>query len=134
MFECLFLGDSLAVGAARYTNARLAQPCTVIASQGATTKQISAWRKPERVFGVTVIAIGSNDVPGRLLFERVSRLRSTIRSRRVIWLLPYSQPRSYLISSVAARFRDETLDMKRFPTRDGIHPKLYQDVANSLLR
>ncbi|WP_156842764.1 hypothetical protein [Novosphingobium aquimarinum] len=134
MFECLFLGDSLAVGTAQFTNARLARPCTVVATEGATARQIEAWRKPARSFGVTVIAIGSNDMPDDVLSARLTRIRASITSRRVIWLLPYSRPRFYVVSSVAARFRDETLDMLRFPSRDGLHPKRYQDVANSLLR
>lgn len=102
MFECLFLGDSLAVGTAQFTNARLARPCTVVAAEGATAKQILAWRKPARRFGVTVIAIGSNDMPDGLLSERLIRIRSSISSRRVIWILPYSRPRSY------CRFQDTT--------------------------
>lgn len=134
MFECLFLGDSLAVGTAQFTNARLARPCTVVAAEGATAKKILAWRKPARRFGVTVIAIGSNDMPDGLLSERLIRIRSSISSRRVIWILPYSRPRSYVVSSVAVSFRDETLDMLRFPSHDGLHPKRYQDVATSLLR
>jgi len=134
MFACLFLGDSLALGTAQFINARLARPCEVIATEGATARQILAWRKPASHFSVTILAIGSNDMPDRKLTQRLAHIRASISSRRVIWLLPYSRPRSYVVSSIAATFRDETLDMVRFPSRDGLHPRRYEDVANILLR
>ena len=64
----------------------------------------------------------------------MARIRSQVCFQRVIWLLPYARPQAYLVSSVAAHFGDETVDLMRFGTRDRIHPRSYSEVAAALLR
>lgn len=134
MFECFILGDSIGLGTARAINERYAQQCDVQAVERATATQIVRWRKPAKNYGSCIFAIGSNDPPGRALASNLLRIRSSICFRRVIWLLPYSRPQAYVVSSVAARYGDETLDLARFDTRDRIHPRSYTDVAVALLR
>jgi hypothetical protein len=133
MFECLILGDSIGVGIAKEINARYARQCDVRAVERATTDQISAWWKPRKIYGASIFAIGSNDDLGAALAAKLIRLRQSIATRRVIWLLPYSRERAYLVNSVAIRFGDETLDLMRFRSKDHIHPISYSDVAEALL-
>lgn len=133
MFECLILGDSIGVGVAKEINARYARQCDVTAVERATPDQILAWRNPRKVYGTCIFAIGSNDEPGTALAAKLSSLRQRIATRRVVWLLPYSRERAYLINSVAIRFGDETLDLMRFRSKDHVHPISYSDVAEALL-
>ena len=134
MFECLILGDSIGVGTAQAINARAALHCDVMAVERASAKQIRAWRKPAKNYGMTIMAIGSNDPPGRTLQRGLAEIRRRISTRRVIWLLPHSRPAAYAVASVALIFGDETLDLGRFPTRDRVHPLRYGDVASALLK
>ncbi|WP_298674333.1 hypothetical protein [uncultured Sphingomonas sp.] len=133
MFECLILGDSIGVGIAKEINARYARQCDVTAVERATTDQILAWRKPRKIYGASIFAIGSNDEISAALAAKLSRLRQSITTRRVIWLLPYSRERAYLVNSVAVRFGDETLDLMRFRSKDHVHPISYRDISKVLL-
>jgi hypothetical protein len=133
MFECLILGDSIGVGAAKEINARYARQCDVVAMVRATADQILTWRRPFKSYGTCVFAIGSNDEPGPALAAKLGRLRQPVVTRRVIWLLPYSRERAYLVNSVAVRFGDETLDLMRFRSNDHVHPISYGDVADALM-
>lgn len=134
MFECLILGDSTGLGTAKEINARYSGRCDVIAVERATAAQILHWRKPPKAYGTCIFAIGSNDKPDAAVTAKLARLRRSIFTRRVIWLLPYSRPRAYLVNSVALSFGDATLDLSRFPTKDGIHPARYGEVAEVLLK
>lgn len=134
MFECLILGDSTGVGAAQAINHRYARQCDVQAMERATAAQILSWRKTGKDYGACIFAMGSNDQAGIALAAKLAKIWSSICYRRVIWLLPYARPQAYTVSSVAARFGDETLDLVRFETRDRIHPRNYSQVATVLLR
>jgi hypothetical protein len=133
MFECLILGDSIGVGVAEAINDRLARRYDFVAEERASVAQILSWRKPVKDHGASLHSIGSNDPAGRLLATRLAQLRQSIRSRRVIWLLPCSRQRAMIVNSIAVRFGDEALDLAQFPSRDSIHPRSYGDVAASLV-
>lgn len=134
MFECLIIGDSVGVGTAQQINARYAGRCDVVAMERATLQQILAWRIPAKAYSICIFAMGSNDTANAALVAKLTKLRQSMRSRRVIWLLPYSRPHAYLVNSVALSFRDESIDLARFQTKDGIHPFRYRDVAGLLER
>ena len=134
MFECLILGDSTGVGTARSINARYAQQCDVQATERATAAQILAWRRPAKRYGTSIFAIGSNDMAGQGLLNKLLKIRTSVSAKRVIWLLPYARAQAYTVSSVAATFGDETLDLMRFRSEDNVHPLSYRDVALRLLR
>lgn len=134
MFECLILGDSIGLGAAKAINERYARHCDVQAVERATAAQILRWRKPDKSYGSCVFAMGSNDAPGASLARTLYRIRGSICFRRVIWLLPYARSQAYVVSSVAARYGDETVDLIRFATVDHIHPRSYSQLASALLR
>ena len=134
MFECLIFGDSLGVGAAREINARYQKRCDVMAVERATLDQILAWQKPSKEYGTCIFAMGSNDEPNATLVAKLSQIRASIATRRVIWLLPYSRRRAYAVNSVALADGDEALDIWRFRSRDHVHPISYGEVAKALLR
>lgn len=134
MFECLVLGDSIGVGMSQAINARYIGRCDALVEERATADQILAWRKPLKGYDTAFFAVGSNDKPGPALASKLSRLRQSVVTRRVIWILPYSRARAYLINSIAIRFGDETLDIIRFRSRDHIHPISYDDIAVVLLK
>jgi len=134
MFECLILGDSTAVGTAREINARYANRCDVIAAERATLDEILAWRKPSKNYGTCILAMGSNDEPSAALTAKLIRLRHSVKTRRVIWLLPYSRSRAYVVNTVAVSFGDESLDLLRFRSNDRVHPARYSEVAGALLK
>lgn len=134
MFECLILGDSIGVGTAQAINARYPHQCDVQAAERATAEQILTWRRSPKIYGAAIFAMGSNDAAGPALAKKLLSIRAGIRTRRVIWLLPYARQQAYVVNSVAASFGDETLDLKRFATKDRIHPASYGEVARTLLR
>jgi hypothetical protein len=134
MFECLILGDSTGVGAAQAINARYSRQCDVEAAERASTSDILAWRKPAKVYGTAIFAMGSNDMPGPVLARKLAQIRLTVATRRVIWLLPYARPQALMVNSVAVSFGDQSLDLARFGSRDNVHPARYTDVAATLLK
>lgn len=71
---------------------------------------------------------------GPRLLDKLLKIRTSVSSKRVIWLLPYARAQAYTVSSIAATFGDETLDLLRFRSEDKVHPLSYSDVAIRLLR
>jgi lysophospholipase L1-like esterase len=134
MFECLFLGDSIGLGAARAANAVYSPQCKVRAEIGARSAEIMRWPLSGRTLGVVVISIGANDAPRPVLATNLKTIRMRLNTRRAIWLLPYTRGQARIVRAVAATFGDETLDLERFRTNDGIHPRSYVEVARTLLR
>ncbi len=106
----------------------------MLAVERATADQVRAWRKPAKDYGTCIFAIGSNDAPDGALARKLIAIRRTIATKRVIWLLPYSRPRAYVVNAVAIAFGDESLDLTRFGSKDGIHPNRYGEVAATLLK
>lgn len=134
MFACLIIGDSVALGTAAAIEAIRPSVCTSAAKVGASTTEVGGWRLANTAYGTALIATGSNDLPGAGMRNSIRTLRLTISSRRVIWLLPYERRRASIVAEVAVRFGDEAVDLRQFPTRDGVHPANYRAVASSLLR
>ena len=134
MFACLIFGDSIGVGTAQAVHRQYHGRCEVQAIERATTAQILSWQPPARIFGTSVLSMGSNDQAGEQLRKNLLRIRMRILTRRAIWILPYSRPQAYIISRIAVAFGDETIDLARFATIDRIHPQRYGDLAAALLK
>ena len=71
---------------------------------------------------------GGND----RLAERIAGIRTVLRARRVIWLLPYHRGAAAIVTRIAIRFRDDRLDLAAIATRDGVHPD-YRALADALV-
>lgn len=132
MLECLILGDSIARGTGQAVNALYDPGCDVQAEQSASTERILTWAKPSKYYGTIIVAVGSNDVAGGRLSGRLARLRQSLATRKVVWLLPYARPQAYAVRSIAARFGDRVIDLASFRSRDRVHPSSYSDIANAL--
>lgn len=133
MFECLIIGDSIAVGTAAAVNPRIRTACEVQARESITVEKVIAWPRPGKIYHAIIVAIGSNNTAGPALDRALERLRSQLRGGRVIWVLPYGRSQAYAVRSVAVRHGDEALDLARFRTSDHVHPSDYRDVAGALL-
>lgn len=134
MFECLFLGDSIGVGTAQAVNMAYSRSCEVRAVEGADARQVLGWSLPPKAFGTVIISLGSNDTAGPELGLNLRTIRSRLNARRAIWLIPYGQAQARIVHDIAAAFGDEMLNLRRFPTRDGVHPESYTAVSAALLR
>ena len=115
---CLSLGDSLAVGVGQQL-----PECRVEAEVGITsTRYVAEHRSPHAADRV-VISLGVNDGAGTNTLENLTRVRSAVRARTVIWLLPFghSDVRAAILT-IARRFGDRTIDTSPYVGSDKLHP------------
>jgi lysophospholipase L1-like esterase len=126
MASCLIAGDSLAVGVgARFP------ACVVSARKGAPTSAMPSMI-PDGPWTIAILSAGSNDAQAPDLDVRLRRLRTRVRSARVVWILPYDRSAASAVTAIAVDFGDLVVDAARFPTWDGVHPSDYRGVAAAL--
>lgn len=131
MFDCLILGDSIAVGVA----SELRQ-CSRLVQIGYTSANTLV-RFNDRIWPakVNVISVGTNDV--NINTERHARLiREKFTDGTVIWIMPNKdlKPHAYdAVKKVAERNGDHMIE-PRFLGPDFIHPTVhgYQDLAKRI--
>ena len=127
----MILGDSIAVG-----THQVRKECSVYARSGINSWQ---WRKDylERDQGnnlvaeTIIISLGSNDHKGIKTLEEISRIRLSVRAKRVFWILPAIKPDiQAMVREVAAGFGDTVIPITRLQP-DGVHPSWagYKDIA-----
>jgi lysophospholipase L1-like esterase len=120
MFECLILGDSIAVGTHR---ARL--ECVAYARSGINSQQFNKQYPGEFFANSVVISLGTNDHKFVKTEQELENLRKRIVAKgRVIWILPSSKPEiSSIVSNVAEKYGDMVLaPHPQYMSKDGIHP------------
>ena len=135
MFECLIIGDSIAVGLGH------ARPeCVTIARLGITSER---WVRgfgsnpfyKDDTYKVAIISLGTNDYRN-MTSEMLYLIRKEVKASKVIWLLPsYSlKPiQRTIITELANEFKDKVLDITDHIGRDGTHPSSmeeYKKIAN----
>jgi hypothetical protein len=132
----VFIGDSIAVGLGEQT-----PEASTNATAGWNTAQIVKNYSARGGSDYTVISMGTNDTgyPNIKTAENATELRESIKtqSRKVIWILPYNRSMAQRIQGVASRYGDRVVDLKDYPTNDGLHPKSYSRVwqrVNQLIR
>ena len=128
MFECLVLGDSIAVGVGQNL-----PTCEVIAKVGLSSSQVLASVKKVSK-DLVVVSVGSNDPRNPELLRNVRALRAKLDAKYVIWLLPYDRSAAGVIEQVAGTYRDYLLDLRNYSTNDGVHPKNYKELAKELVK
>jgi lysophospholipase L1-like esterase len=120
MFECLILGDSIAVGV---KNAR--PECQGVAVVGINTKTFIGRFGDKRQAKTIIISLGSNDLGNRIDLD-LEKYREKLTADRVIWILPSEakRPREReFVIWVAKRFNDATINIPNDHLEaDGIHP------------
>ena len=119
MLFCLVMGDSIAVGVGQTL-----PECRTEARVGVTSRQfVHQLASPPHAQNI-VISLGVNDGDAAYTIPSLQRLRETVRSRAVFWLLPgarYERTRA-AIRSVAAQFGDRLIDCSPQTGPDGLHP------------
>ena len=117
---CLLWGDSIAVGAAsRYP------ACAVVARVGAPASRIARWSLPA-FQGPVVVSAGSNDPASPTLRRDVAAIRARIVGP-IIWIVPMDR-RAASATLSACLPGDRAAWLARIPTRDGVHPRSYDDL------
>ncbi len=126
MFDCLILGDSIAVGIHSYRYECMSHSNVGITSKGYNKKYGSV----DKTANVVIISLGSNDgIDINTLYE-IERLRSNVVAHKVFWILPYNKKYHGIIQSVAEKYGDVVLPI-RDVSPDHVHPtqKEYKNLA-----
>ena len=126
MLECLIIGDSIAQGIA---NVRT--ECLEYANIGWTSKQtVQVYGNRNLEADTVIISLGTNDTKYVNTQKELSRLRSKIRAKRVVWIIPAAvNPKSgvpinvinTVVYSIAAAYGDMTLELPK-TLADRYHP------------
>lgn len=127
MLECLIIGDSIAVGTAQFR-----PECAVYAKVGINSKDWNnKYGQLDLSAGVVIISLGSNDHKGIHTERELERLRRTIKSKQVIWIIPAIKPEiQRTVKQIAEWNRDSVIMIPRL-SKDGIHPSIpgYKEMA-----
>ena len=118
MFECMILGDSIAVGVSQQR-----PQCVAYAKSGWNSSQ---WNKTfinkDLRAKITMISLGSNDHDGVHTFKELMKLRQSIDSGEVFWVMPAIKPNvQEHIRIIARNFGDTILNIADV-SKDGVHP------------
>jgi len=136
MLECLILGDSIAQGIAN-----IRTECVDYAHVGYDSRRINNLYKTTNLSAETVIiSLGTNDNKYIDTYKELVQLRSRIKAKRVIWIMPSAvNPNSGTnidvvqasVESIAGAHGDRVLTIPR-PLADNYHPtvKGYNHLAN----
>ena len=130
MWECLIVGDSIAVGTQRFR-----PECAVYAKGGYNSGQ---WNKsfsdkfPLEAKTV-VISLGSNDHAGVKTEAELIRIRRASFADRVFWIVPAIKPHiQEIVKDIAHKNGDIIVSITRLQP-DGIHPSWagYKNIAEN---
>lgn len=118
MFDCIALGDSLAVGVGQ------ARPdCYVAAITGISSERYVQIFPGMRHVRTAIISLGVNDGEAADTADNLARLRARVTADVVYWLLTGGNPRARdAVRVVAGRFGDRLIDAAPLAGPDHIHP------------
>jgi lysophospholipase L1-like esterase len=124
MFDCMILGDSIAVGTSYYR-----KECVSYARGGWNSWQWnkdylqSAAAQPAKT---VIISLGANDHAGVKTEQELRKMRSAIKGERVFWISPGKERKPVpqdAIERIAKEYGDTVLSRpKENMSPDGIHP------------
>lgn len=140
MFECLILGDSIAVGTQQFK-----QECISISKGGYNSFQ---WNKEfinrpaldMQNYKSAIISLGSNDHSGVNTRKELEKIRASIKAEKVYWIMPSGNPNQNLINkiqdtilSIARSNGDQIIYIKGIQ-KDGIHPSTtgYKQIVSEI--
>lgn len=124
MFDCMIIGDSIAVGTAMY------RPDCVSYSRGGW----NSWQwnrdylaiansKPTKTL---IISLGANDHQGIKTEQELRKMRQTIKADRVFWISPGAERKpiaQMAIEKIAKEYGDTILPRPiAHMSSDGVHP------------
>lgn len=118
MFDCLILGDSIAVGVAQQR-----PECVAYTKGGWNSWQWNkAYIRKDLQSKIVMISLGSNDHDGVHSFKELLKLRESIDAKEVFWVMPAIKPNVQdHIRIIAKNFNDTILYIPEL-SKDGIHP------------
>jgi lysophospholipase L1-like esterase len=134
-FDCLILGDSIAVG-----THQVRPECVAYAKGGWNTWQWNRdYLKNDLTAETVIISLGSNDHKHIHTEAELLKMREKVKGKRVFWILPAGNLKAsqvninYIqltIKEIAAKYGDTVLPITRLQP-DGIHPSWagYKNIA-----
>lgn len=129
MFECLILGDSVAIG-----TARVRQECAVYAQSGINSIQWNNRYLNENLSAkVVIISLGVNDHERVHTCAELEKMRAKIKGARVYWIMPAIKPTIQAIVKGIAEANGDSIILIRSLQPDNVHPTWigYRDIAAS---
>jgi hypothetical protein len=131
MIDCLIVGDSIAVGTSTYM-----KDCVSLSKGGINSWQ---WNKvyidrpfiKDADYNKVIISLGSNDHSGVNTRRELEKLRDTIKSKKVYWIMPAVKPNiQEIVLSIASMNGDSIVYIKGISS-DKIHPSSsgYKQIA-----
>ena len=118
MLDCLILGDSIAVGVAKYR-----PECQVIAKVGINSKNwVNKNITKELSAGTVIISLGSNDYKNINTLKELFTIRQVVSARHVYWIVPaINSEVQEMVDIVADKFEDKVIYINKV-SKDGVHP------------
>jgi len=83
---------------------------------------------------VAIVSAGANDAASPTLTQNLQGIRSMIRARQVIWILPKDRRAAAAARLVCLQAGDIGVDLFRYASDDGIHPRNYRSVSRQAFR
>lgn len=118
MFECLILGDSIAVG-----THQVGRPeCAVYAKGGINSWQFNKMYPQPFDSKTVIISLGSNDHKGVKTKKELLDMRARVKAEKVYWILPAIKPEIQEIVEEIAHQNKDWIIMIPYLQKDGIHP------------
>lgn len=133
MFECLIVGDSIAVGVAKER-----PECVAYVKGGINTHQWNVKHRYDNLTAkTTIISLGTNDHAGIRSRVELNYMRGLVKADKVYWIMPpctdkFCKPQiNTWVEEIAKEWGDTVIGTKRVQT-DGIHPSWagYKELAN----
>ena len=129
MFECLVVGDSIAVG-----TARLRPECVAYTQSGINSHNWnSRYRSKNLSADTVIISLGSNDTHHIRTIWELQTLRNRVDADHVFWIMPAIKPDvQKMVETVAKSYGDTILPIIS-TQKDHVHPDMrgYRAIANS---
>ena len=137
MFDCLIVGDSIAVGTKQFM-----PECQLQGKGGINTWQFNKMYKGSFYADTVIISLGSNDHKGVKTYDELFEMRQRVGAKNVFWVLPAGNLPAggvsidkiqSIVKEIASNYGDTVLPITRLQA-DGIHPSWagYKDIAEKV--
>jgi lysophospholipase L1-like esterase len=133
MLECLIMGDSIAVGTKMFAP----KECVSYSKGGWNTWQWNRkWGKTPLEAETVVISLGTNDHKYIKTEQELLKIRSRIKAKKVVWIMPPCNARfckqgvNAVVSKISVRYNDKVISTVHVQP-DHIHPswKGYKELV-----
>lgn len=134
MFECMIMGDSIAVGSHSHR-----PRCELVARTGLSSR--SWWQRYNQhslKAHTVIVSLGSNDTDSVSSYRQLLQIREKITAHTVYWIAPNASsrgPQLADVEAVARQFGDSVIRTDKY-SADRIHPTHsgYRELMNQTLK